>query len=148
MKNSLILVAFFWSVGCAQKNRLPEMKNIAENLIRYLINKDSNSIAGLYNDSYYLNNRKDQITSDCEAFSRIVSKYGKPELKNLVYSVGAHNENVISFTLIAHPDTILNIKECQLVVFFYPDQYYSATNKFLDYLLFREPVFEKNMNLL
>jgi hypothetical protein len=148
MKSIIVPLLLFGIMGCAQKNKLQEMKSISSKLMKYLSEHDSVSISKMFNDNNYFENRKDDISNDCLLFSSLIVKYGMPKTDKFIKSIGLNDENVLSVNLITKPDSLFNLKNCQLVIFFYPDEYYNSKNKFLDYAIYKEPLHAKKKEII
>ena len=85
---------------------------------------------------------------DCKAFNLIVKKYGIPSRDKMTISKGMNGENIVSLQLISKADSLLNLSNSSLLVFFYPDEYLKNTDKILNYAFMMTPLKEKEKKFI
>ncbi len=142
------IIAASMVISCDHDKKIDEMKDISKKLMQLFIRKDTTQISALFTDKDNLQNKSDEIAEDSDLFGLITKKYGIPAKREFIFSKGINEENVIEINILNQTDSTLNIKSCKLIVFFYPDQFYSKNHNFLDYTLISVPVFEEKKKII
>lgn len=125
---------FLCNVVCAQ-NQQVYFKSTTKKLVGYLMKYDTASIHKLFDEDKRYEEVKDRIKNDGKKITGITRKYGAHVLDSMSLEKGKNDENVVVITLLNTPDSSLNLKKCELVVFFYPDRFLSYSKKVLNYIL-------------
>ena len=143
------MVMLLFLCGCINaQEKVTGMKNTARKLIGYLEKCDSIGITSVFEDAENLEYKTDEIMEDCKAFNLIVKKYGVPSRDKMTISKGMNGENIVSLQLISKADSLLNLSNSSLLVFFYPDEYLKNTDKILNYAFMMTPLKEKEKKFI
>ncbi|OQP57828.1 hypothetical protein A3860_09390 [Niastella vici] len=112
-------------------------KSTTKSLVDYLVKYDTARIHGLFDENKRYEEVKDGIKNDGKMITAIMKKYGAQVLDSISLEKGKNDENVVLITLLNMTDSSLNLKKCELVVFFYPDRFLPYSKKVLNYVLFK-----------
>ena len=123
-------------------------KSTTKGLANYLLKYDTANIHKLFDEDKRYEEVKDGIKNDGKMIAAITKKYGIHVLDSMSLEKGKNDENVVVVTLLNTPDSSLNLKKCELVVFFYPDRFLSYSQKILNYLLVGTLLKEPEIKLL
>ena len=137
-KNIALGLLSFFIIGCSEGQQTEKMKQTAQKLISYLHNSDSSSIKKLIADPYILRDKSDFYGDDFKTFKIISNKHGAPRLDSVHFEKGKLEENIIIIPLITKQDTSLNLKRCDLVIFFYPEKL-STYDHIYTYNIYKQP---------
>ena len=72
----------------------------------------------------------------------VSNKYGAPSLDSFHIKKGENGENVFIIPLMAKGDSLINIKKCDLVIFFYPEKF-STYDQIYTYHIYKQPYKKK-----
>lgn len=123
------------AVSAQDKNEY--FKSTTKRLVDYLVKYDTASIHKLFDEDKRYEGVKDDIKSDGKRITEIINKYGAQILDSMSLEKGKWDENVVVMTLLNVTDSSLNLKKCELVVFFYPDRFLAYSKKILNYVLYQ-----------
>ncbi len=144
----ILLFMFMWGNCAMPQDKQTGMKKTSMKLMELLVKSDSIQICSMFESEEDLANRREDIGDDCRDFISVTKKHGMPKIESLQLSKGLSDENVVSVDLLKQEDSLLNLKSCKLLVFFYPDKFLDKTNKILNYIIFTEPLKEKKQAII
>jgi hypothetical protein len=149
----IVVVVFCFVLICNQAGAQTQaqqvyFKSVTKKLINYLLEYDTAGIHDLFDEDKRYYGAEDGIEDDSKLMSIIVKKYGVGVLDSMRLEKGENDENVVVVTLLNTPDSSLNLKKCELVVFFYPDRFLAYSKKVLNYIIARTFLKERGRNYI
>ena len=153
MKKSILIVVGIFCFVCinnqaSAQNKQAYFKSVTKKIMNYLLEYDTAGIHNLFEEDKRYYGATDAIEIDSKLMSTIVKKYGVGVLDSMVLEKGENDENVVVVTLLNTPDSSLNLKKCELVVFFYPDRFLAYSKKILNYVIARTFLMEPEKKLI
>lgn len=148
MKIGRLIVVEIMCLICAFKmtnaqSQHAYFKSETKRLMNYLIKNDTAGVHNLFDEDKRYYEVKDHIREDGELMKTIIKKYGVNKLDSMRLEKGKNDENVVVATLLNMSDSSMNLKKCELVVFYYPDRFLPYSKKILNYIvaktLLKEP---------
>ncbi|WP_207515700.1 hypothetical protein [Longitalea luteola] len=130
----ILCLIFAFEMTNAQSQQV-YFKSVTKKLMSCLIKNDTAGIHSLFDEDKRYYELKDDIKKDGELIKTIIKKYGNGILDSVHLEKGKNNENVVVVTLLNVPDSSMNLKKCELVVFFYPDRFLPYSKKILNYII-------------
>lgn len=128
-----VVACLIFAKCASSQTKYEKMKLTAFKLLNFLKEKDSLRIAELLEDKGILLRKKKEIVTDCNFIVKVVEKYGFPTLDKLKNKKDKDGANIVFVNLLNKADSSMNLKKCDLIVYFYPDKLLDETNKLISY---------------
>lgn len=133
-----VVACLIFTKCASSQTKYEKMKLTAFKLLNFLKEKDSLRIAELFEDKGILLRKKKEIVTDCNFIVKVVEKYGFPTLDKLKNKKDKDGANIVFVNLLNKADSSMNLKKCDLIVYFYPDKLLDDTNKLISYSIYVE----------
>lgn len=132
------MIFLFNCASPQQGNNDLEMKKTSYKLLKCLSLTDTTCISSMIDDEKNLKNKRANYNDDCSFIKKILKISGIPSVNEFFVTKAEDGGNVVYVTLISKSDTLLNIKKCDFVVYFYPDKFLKNPNKPFNYIISKE----------